>query len=115
MKSALSFAGPPKQAWRCRRSRGSRPKRPRRLGLCWATGRSLLRISKKDCGGFGFASSLNLLVFVAKIVFGSATILPAAADVVLRELNQAMAEGLGNGFGFGVDLQFCVDVLQVKV
>ena len=67
MKSTPSFAEHPMQVSRFRCYRGLRSKRARRLGLCWATGQSLRLKSKKDCGGSGFASSLNLLVGVSKV------------------------------------------------
>lgn len=31
-----------------------------------------------------------------------------------RELHEALSQGFGNGFGFGVDLQFVVDVAHME-
>jgi DNA-binding transcriptional MocR family regulator len=38
-------------------------------GWCWVTGPSLPGKSKKDCGGFGFASSVSELIFVTKNIY----------------------------------------------
>jgi hypothetical protein len=56
------------------------------------------------------ASEPGVPIFIA--VSSAATFGPTSN---YSQLNHPVAEGFGDGFGLGVDLQFCVDVLQVKV